>query len=187
MGPARRDSNPTVIVDLLCSGDVPDGGQPAPVPREKRLSALRIPGAHLVVRDQFNLQISGPLLDDRGDATETVHVAGVVPFIVLKALAYDERFEEKDAYDLLDVRGGREHRCSPIQVLTALRPVASTLRSRMLYRCSAASENACCSRAARKWACRASRASRCCRGVACAHTDRRTKPRCRSALPRQAL
>ncbi|MCC7369265.1 MAG: hypothetical protein IT306_12625 [Chloroflexi bacterium] len=47
------------------------------------------------------MDITVALLDERGIATETIRVANVVPFVVLKALAYEDRFEEKDAYDLI--------------------------------------------------------------------------------------
>jgi hypothetical protein len=47
------------------------------------------------------VELTAELLDGRGIATETARVAGIVPFVVLKALAYDDRFEEKDAYDLI--------------------------------------------------------------------------------------
>jgi hypothetical protein len=92
----------TVVVDLLCdAADPAEGGQVAELPGERRLSALKIPGAHLVTRDYVEVEITAPLLDERGVATEVVRVANVVPFVVLKALAYEDRFEEKDAYDLV--------------------------------------------------------------------------------------
>jgi hypothetical protein len=91
----------TVVVDLLCEADVTEGGQIAELPGERRLSALKIPGAHLAVADHVEITLTADLLDERGVATETVRVANIVPFIVLKALAYEDRFEEKDAYDLV--------------------------------------------------------------------------------------
>ena len=91
----------TVVVDLLCDADLGEGGQIADLPGERRLSALKIPGAHLVVEDHVEVELTATLLDERGVATETVRVANIVPFIVLKALAYEDRFEEKDAYDLV--------------------------------------------------------------------------------------
>ncbi|GIW07422.1 MAG: hypothetical protein KatS3mg060_2227 [Dehalococcoidia bacterium] len=91
----------TVVVDLLCDADLGEGGQVAELPGERRLSALKIPGAHLVVADHVEVELTATLLDERGVATETVRVANVVPFVVLKALAYEDRFEEKDAYDLI--------------------------------------------------------------------------------------
>jgi hypothetical protein len=79
----------TVVVDLLCDADPSEGGRVAPLPGERRLSALKIPGAHLVARDHITVDITAELLDERGIATEAVRVANVVPFVVLKALAYD--------------------------------------------------------------------------------------------------
>jgi hypothetical protein len=91
----------TVVVDLLCDAPPAEGGQVAELPGERRLSALKIPGANLVVADHIEVELTASLLDERGVATETLRVANVVPFIVLKALAYEDRFEEKDAYDLV--------------------------------------------------------------------------------------
>ncbi len=91
----------TVVVDLLCDADGGAGGEIAELPGERRLSALKIPGAHLIIRDHIVVELTAALLDERGVATETVRLANVVPFVVLKALAYEDRFEEKDAYDLV--------------------------------------------------------------------------------------
>jgi len=91
----------TVVVDLMCSADPGEGGRVTELPGERRLSALKIPGAHLVVEDHVEVALTATLLDERGVTTETVRIANVVPFVVLKALAYEDRFEEKDAYDLV--------------------------------------------------------------------------------------
>jgi hypothetical protein len=91
----------TIVVDLLCDAPLEEGGQVAELPGERRLSALKIPGAHLVAEEFVAVELTAELLDERGTATETVRVAGIVPFVVLKALAYEDRFEEKDAYDLV--------------------------------------------------------------------------------------
>jgi hypothetical protein len=91
----------TVVVDLLCDADASEGGQVLSLPGERRLSALKIPGAHLVLRDHVAVELTAALLDERGVATETIRVANIVPFIVLKALAYQDRFEQKDAHDLV--------------------------------------------------------------------------------------
>lgn len=84
----------TVVIDLLRDAPVEEGGEVAPLPGERRLSALKIPGAHLVTQDYVQVELTGELLDERGVATETVRVAGVVAFLVLKALAYDDRAVE---------------------------------------------------------------------------------------------
>lgn len=91
----------SVVVDLLCDVSSVKGGQAIPVSGERRLSALNIPGAHLVTLDYKERTITAELLGDRGVARETVRVAGAVAFVVLKALAYEDRAEEKDAYDIV--------------------------------------------------------------------------------------
>lgn len=92
--PGRR-----VVVDLLCASKDTPPGRAAAV--ERHLSALHIPGAHLVVEDHLEIQIQAELLGNRGIAAETVKVANRIPFLVLKALAYEDRHERKDAYDLV--------------------------------------------------------------------------------------
>lgn len=77
----------TVVVDLLCDAPSGEGGRVATLPGERRLSALKIPGAHLVTRDFVPVELTAELLGERGVATETVRVAGITAFLVLKALA----------------------------------------------------------------------------------------------------
>ncbi len=91
----------TIVVDLLCDAPLEAGGRVKPITGEKRLSALGIPGAYLVTEDFIEVELTEELLDERGIATETIRVANIVPFLALKALAYDDRLEEKDAYDLV--------------------------------------------------------------------------------------
>lgn len=91
----------TIVVDLLCDAGIADGGQVTMLPGERRLTALNVPGAHLVIDDYVQITLTAELLDNRGVATEHVRVANIVPFVVLKALAYEDRLEEKDAYDLV--------------------------------------------------------------------------------------
>ncbi len=94
----RVDGGATVIVDLLCEGDEKPGSA---LGVTKGVAALRIPGAHLAIRDNVIVEITGELLDGGGVTTECVKVAGVIPYVVLKSYAYAERKEEKDAHDLI--------------------------------------------------------------------------------------
>lgn len=104
------DDRHVVIVELLCDAEDSQGGRPISLPGERRLSALGTPGAQLALDDFIEIEVTAPLLDDRGTATETIRVCGIVPFLVLKLRAYDDRFEIKDAYDiiycLMNVPGG---------------------------------------------------------------------------------
>ena len=91
----------TIVVDLLCDKPTEEGGKVTPIFGERRLSALGIPGAYLAMEDFVEVSLTQELLDDRGVATEVIRVANIVPLLVLKCLAYDDRMEEKDAYDII--------------------------------------------------------------------------------------
>lgn len=91
----------TVVVDLLCDAPAATGAQITDLPGERRLKALGIPGAHLTVEDHVVVELTAERLDGGGVTTESIQVAGIVPFVVLKALAYADRAERKDAYDLI--------------------------------------------------------------------------------------
>jgi len=95
------DGGITIVVDLLCDASILEGGRAAKIPNERRLSALKVPGAHLAVEDHIDVTIEARLLDERGEAQEIIKVANIIPFIVLKVLAYEDRFEQKDAYDII--------------------------------------------------------------------------------------
>lgn len=77
---------------------------------ERKLSALGIPGARLVFDDFQEVELRGELLGGRGQTRVKVKVVGLVTYIVLKTLAFKERCEPKDAYDLIYVlmRAGPE-------------------------------------------------------------------------------
>jgi len=91
----------TIVVDLLCDAEAGTGGRVVAVAGERRLSALATPGARLAIADHVPVPLTAELLDDAGVATATIRVAGIVPFLVLKALAFEDRNEPKDAYDLI--------------------------------------------------------------------------------------
>lgn len=90
-------------LDLLCPTTDDQGGRVVPLREsgEKRLSAFGIPGARLVFQDNDEMELRGELLDGDGKTRVKVKVVGLVSFVVLKALAFKERGERKDAYDLI--------------------------------------------------------------------------------------
>jgi len=87
-----------VILDFLT---VKYGGPPAKIREiEESLSAIQAEGLGLALRDPLIVEITGPLLS--GDlTTEQVRICRAVPYVVLKALAFDNRGEPKDSYDLV--------------------------------------------------------------------------------------
>jgi hypothetical protein len=83
--------NMNVVVDILQDAEPDEGGRVGPVPNERRLSALGIPGAHLAIQDYVTVTLRAELLDEGGVTEETIRVANIVPFVALKTLAYDDR------------------------------------------------------------------------------------------------
>lgn len=69
---------------------------------EGTLSAIQVEGLGLAFREPLLCRIEGDLLSG-GITQETVRVCRPIPFVVLKALAFDKRREKKDAYDLVYV------------------------------------------------------------------------------------
>jgi len=94
-------STVTLLVDLLC--DTEDAAPGFYVNRsgERHLAAINVWGANLAAQDFIDYEITADLVDEARTATETLRVAGLATFLVLKARAFVDRAEEKDAYDLV--------------------------------------------------------------------------------------
>ena len=97
----RTERNAVIVLELLA--DAPDiaGGKVQPLPTNGRISALNIPHSSIVFDLHQITEIQAELLGGNGVATEQVRHANVVSFTCLKALAFDQRFERKDAHDLI--------------------------------------------------------------------------------------
>jgi hypothetical protein len=72
-----------------------------PLPTEGTISALNIPHSSIVFDLHQVTEIRAELLRENGMATERVKHADIVSFTCLKAFAFDQRFERKDAHDLI--------------------------------------------------------------------------------------
>jgi len=84
---------------------------------EPDFAACIIPGLELAWRDRIPVEITGQTI--RGEhATRTVWVCGPGAFLVLKALAFSDRGEPKDAYDLFYI--ARNYGAGPHDVAAAL-------------------------------------------------------------------
>lgn len=90
-----------MILEFLT--DAPDiaGGKVVPLPTQGTVSALHIPHSSIVFDVHQTTAIRADLLNDDGVTIEEVRHADLVSFICLKALAFDHRHEQKDAYDLI--------------------------------------------------------------------------------------
>jgi hypothetical protein len=98
----KIDEHMFVLVEFLrdAGGDQP--GKPVNVDGE-RVSALAVKYAGIVYNWFGEREVTGELLDGGGVSTEVVRFADVPAFVVLKALALDDRTESKDAADLIHV------------------------------------------------------------------------------------
>lgn len=93
----------TVHVEFLCeTGQVAFGRVFKPkAGTGARLAAFNVRGAHLVREDFIEREIAGERLDSGGHSRVVVRIAGLLPYVVLKIFAFQDRHQNKDAYDLV--------------------------------------------------------------------------------------
>jgi hypothetical protein len=126
---ARDVDGITVAVEFLCETDqVPPGIIFKPT-REgeytgSKLGAFNVRGAHLVRDDFVERDIEAERLDGGGLSRVTVRVANVLPYTVLKILAFQDRHENKDAYDLVFTLFNHEGGPRAVGRTSAASPVA---------------------------------------------------------------
>lgn len=98
----KVDDHIEVVVELLRDAGAEEPGRTISVDGE-RVSALTIKHAR-IVHDWYQEKIvSAQLLGGDGLSVDTVRFADVPAFVILKALALDQRQERKDAADLIHV------------------------------------------------------------------------------------
>jgi hypothetical protein len=90
-----------MILELLADAPEIAGGRVQPLPTERTISALNIPHSSIVFDLHQTIEIQAELLGGAGIATERVRHANLVSFSCLKAFAFDQRFERKDAHDVI--------------------------------------------------------------------------------------
>lgn len=97
----RTEHGALMVLELLA--DAPDiaGGKVQPLPTEGTISALNIPHSSIVFDLHQVAEIQAELLGGNGVATEKIKHANLVSFTCLKSFAFDQRFERKDAHDLI--------------------------------------------------------------------------------------
>jgi len=93
----------TVLVEFLCETDQVAEGRIFK-PKQglgSNLSAFNVSGAHLAASDFLEIDVEAERLDGGGRSKVAVRVANLLPYIVLKVNALQDRHEPKDAYDLI--------------------------------------------------------------------------------------
>ena len=94
-----RISEPPVTVDFLIEPEGVEGKPGSLFPLTKDWAAIIAPGLHLAFLDQQVVVIDGRTIAGE-KATRKIRVCGAGAYVVLKALAFRIRGENKDAYDL---------------------------------------------------------------------------------------
>lgn len=101
---ARDVDGVTVVVEFLCETDEVEPGRifrPKGEFTGPKLGAFNVRGAHLVRDDFIEREIEGERLDGGGRSKVVVRVANLLPYTMLKIMAFQDRHENKDAYDLV--------------------------------------------------------------------------------------
>jgi hypothetical protein len=97
----RMDDGSMVILELLADRSDHVGGKVKPLPTEGNISALNVPHSAMVFDLHDSTDVTAELLGSEGVTTETIRYANIVSFVCLKALAFEDRAERKDAHDLV--------------------------------------------------------------------------------------
>lgn len=104
-----------VQVEFLCETTEVEAGRifkPKGESLGSGLGAFNVRGARLVVSDFTEVEVTAERLDDGGMSTVSVRVCGLLAYVVLKIIAFQDRHDNKDAYDLifclLNFRAGPE-------------------------------------------------------------------------------
>lgn len=92
-----------VLIEFLCETDQVAYGK-IHRPREgtgSKVGAFNVRGAQLAATDYEVHVLEGERLDNAGLSKVDLRVSGILTFTVLKILAFQDRHENKDAYDLV--------------------------------------------------------------------------------------
>jgi hypothetical protein len=97
----RTEHGALMVLELLADAPEIAGGKVQPLPTDGTISALNIPHSTIVFDLHQISEIEAELLGGDGIAVERIKHANLVSFTCLKAFAFDQRFERKDAHDLI--------------------------------------------------------------------------------------
>jgi len=98
----KFEAREKVTIDFLMPPTSPDDRGGSLRDLEPDFAAVIAPGLQLAFKDRSRLELSDQTIAGE-DATREIWVCGPGAFVVLKALAFDLRGENKDAYDLFYV------------------------------------------------------------------------------------
>jgi len=98
---ARTEHGATIILEFLAYDPEKAGGRVTELETAGNVTAMNIPHADIVFDLNDREAVTAELLDGGGVVTETIAHADRVSFICLKAFAFDDRGERKDAHDIV--------------------------------------------------------------------------------------
>jgi hypothetical protein len=97
---AKTERGAVGVLEFLAYDPEKAGGRMTELPTAGNVSAMNIPHADLVFDLHDQIVVTAERLDDGGRITETIAHANRVSFTCLKAYAFDDRAEPKDAHDI---------------------------------------------------------------------------------------
>lgn len=97
----KTEHGAKLILEFLADDPALRASKVQPLPTKGNISALNIPHSSMVFDLFEETEIRTELLDAKGIAAVTVKHADIVSFTCLKAFAYEDRYEPKDAHDLV--------------------------------------------------------------------------------------
>lgn len=97
----RTEHGATMILEFLADDPTRRGGGVQALPTQGNIGALNVPHASMVFDLYEEVEIRAELLGEKGMAAVTMRHADIVSFTCLKAFAYEDRQEPKDAHDLV--------------------------------------------------------------------------------------
>jgi len=99
----RKIDEYEIVLEFLCDTDRVEAGRifkPKDQKAGSALGAVNVPGASLAIADASVHQLSAERIGGGRSAVE-LRVTNLLPFIVLKTRAFQDRHEPKDVYDLV--------------------------------------------------------------------------------------
>jgi len=121
-----RISDPPVTVDFLIEPEDPNAKPGSVFSLAKDWAAIIAPGLHLAFKNNQTVRLSGRTIVGE-TASRDICVCGAGAFVVLKALAFHIRGENKDAYDLFYLL--RNYGRNIADVTAQLRPLLSDTKT----------------------------------------------------------
>ncbi|SFN98492.1 hypothetical protein SAMN05443579_101161 [Variovorax sp. PDC80] len=97
----RTEHGALMVLEFLADAPEIAGGRVQPLPTDGTISAINIPHSSIVFDLHEVTEIEAELLGGGGIAVEKIKHANLISFSCLKAFAFDQRFERKDAHDLI--------------------------------------------------------------------------------------